>query len=234
MYELGLCVKINEGCTSGLKCNKKTACSCEMSDGSGIIDLSSLDSGGSGPRFTIISSSDVFGHYELIERAYNPCTTFVPKESGQCPKKQMYLYSYNLVKDQGHVVTNSCSILGTPDDVKFVYNESDNHTTIQYKVGAITTDINLICNKTIDYNGDFSIKRVNETTYIGSIISPCACRNGCQQNIIYYVIFGIAILIVVILSFCAVGMVYKRCKGARGWEMIPFCGCKKKGYTEIN
>ncbi|KAK3716940.1 hypothetical protein QZH41_004113 [Actinostola sp. cb2023] len=61
-----LCVRLADT----KECKKLDACRCEMSDGSGIVDLNGINNKNGSPRFTKIP--DIIGQYTY---SFNPCTT---------------------------------------------------------------------------------------------------------------------------------------------------------------
>ena len=140
--------------SSQTECKAKDLCSCEMSDGTGAIDLHSLDDP-SNPLRDEASSGNIF--------LYNPCS---PITNPDC-------MGNSLCEDVG---TNRYP-LGLADSAKFVQNNSQ--ISIQYTApNAFTTTVNLICDEN-QRNKPFFRNLGDGYTY--NLYSVCACPNGCYS-----------------------------------------------------
>ena len=144
-------------CTSAeTECVAKDLCSCEMSDGSGTINLHSLDNptnpmnDGPNPEQTFF---------------YNPCSSIIDP----------FCDAHSVCKKQGDTITG----LGRTDTAKFTMN--NNMLSIQY-LGNFTTEIststvNLICDESQREEPFF---RVNDDKETFDLYSVCACPDGCS------------------------------------------------------
>ena len=133
-------------------CKAKDSCSCEMSDGSGIIYLHSLDNP-SRPLKDQLSPSNTF--------LYNPCS---PMTDPQC-------YDSSLCEKQG----DSLLPLGNASSANFVFN--NNQLGIQYfGVNNTLSTVNLHCDPN---QRDEPFFRSVGDGHTFSLYSACACPNGC-------------------------------------------------------
>ena len=135
------------------ECIAKDLCTCEMSDGSGIINLHSLDNPTSPMR-------DRPG--PLLSLLYNPCS---PITAPDCEGS-------SVCGELG----DSLIYLGSADSARFVHNNGQ--LSLQYTIaeGFITSTVNLMC----DYGQrDMPFFRAdcNSNTY--NVYSVCACPGGC-------------------------------------------------------
>jgi len=141
-------------CTSSqTECKAKDLCSCEMSDGTGTINLHSLDDPSS-PLIDEVSPTNFF--------LYNPCSMMT---NPQC-------YS-SLCEKQG----DSLLPRGFAATAKFVSN--NDQLGIEY-IGLNNTvsTVKLYC----DHNQrDKPFFRANGDGHSYNLYSVCACPNGCSQ-----------------------------------------------------
>ncbi|XP_065887824.1 uncharacterized protein [Dysidea avara] len=135
------------------ECKAKDLCSCEMSDGTGTINLHSLGNT-TNPLRDEASPTNTF--------LYNPCS---PITKPDCKGS-------SLCEEQG----DSLVSLGMANSAKFVQN--NNQLSIQYTGpnNMTTSTVNLICDEN-QRNKPF-FRAVGEgNTY--NLYSVCACPNGC-------------------------------------------------------
>lgn len=141
-------------CPSQAECITKDSCTCEMSDGSGTINLHSLDNPTDPMRD---------GPTPLISFLYNPCSPItVPDCEGN-----------SMCEERG----DSLVYLGSADSAKFVDNNGQ--LSIQYIApnGNITSTVQLMC----DYiQRDKPFFRVGCRPHTYSLYSVCACTGGCE------------------------------------------------------
>ncbi|XP_065887649.1 uncharacterized protein [Dysidea avara] len=133
-------------------CKAKDLCSCEMSDGTGTINLHSLDNP-TNPLRDQASPTNAF--------LYNPCS---PMTNPQC-------YNSSLCEEKG----DSLVPLGLAGSAKFVYN--NNQLGLQYfGVNNTLSSVNLVC----DHNRrDEPFFRAAGDGLTYNLYSVCACPNGC-------------------------------------------------------
>ena len=148
------CVCPGKCASSQTECKAKDLCSCEMSDGTGTINLHSLDNG-TYPLSDEVSPMNVF--------LYNPCS---PITNPDCKGN-------SLCED----VRTIRLPLGESDSAKFVQNNSQ--ISIQYTVpNAFTSTVNLICDENQRSKPFF---RTVGDGYTYNLYSVCACPNGCYS-----------------------------------------------------
>ena len=141
--------------SSKVECIAKDSCTCEMSDGSGIINLHSLDYP-AGPMRD--------GQTPLLSFLYNPCS---PITAPDCEGN-------SVCEERG----DSLIYLGSADTARFVYNNSQ--LSLQYTAteGNVTSTVNLMC----DYGQrDMPFFRVDCSPNTYSVYSVCACPGGCDS-----------------------------------------------------
>jgi len=139
-------------CTSSLReCKAKDLCSCEMSDGSGTINLHSLDNPNNPLQYKK-SPTDTF--------LYNPCS---PMTNPQC--------SNNSLCEEKR---DSLIPLGRASYTRFVFN--NNQLSIQYLGSNFFSTVNLICDRN---QTDKPIFKQLGDEYTYNLYSVCACPNGC-------------------------------------------------------
>ena len=141
-------------CTSSQSgCQAKDLCSCEMSDGTGTINLHSLDNG-TNPLRDEASPTNTF--------LYNPCS---PITKPDCKGN-------SLCEEQGDSLVG----LGVANSAKFVQNNSQ--LSIQYTGpnNMTTSTVNLFCDENQRNKAFF--RAVGEGNAY-DLYSVCACPNGC-------------------------------------------------------
>jgi len=133
-------------------CKAEDLCSCEMSDGTGTIDLHSLNNPSRPLRDQTSPSSEFL---------YNPC---LPVIDPDC-------YNNSLCEKQG----GSLLPLGLASSAKFVFNK--NQLGIQYiRVNNTLSTVNLLC----DHNQrDEPFFRSVGDGQTFNLYSVCACPDGC-------------------------------------------------------
>ncbi|XP_065888345.1 uncharacterized protein [Dysidea avara] len=140
-------------CTKSLReCRAKDSCSCEMSDGTGTINLHSLDNPSS-PLRDEVSPTNTF--------LYNPCSAMT---NPSCKNN-------SLCEEQGESIIP----LGRAYYSRFVFN--NNQLAVQYiQFNDSFSTVNLIC----DHNQtDKPVFRAVGDGYTYNLYSVCACPNGC-------------------------------------------------------
>ncbi|XP_065887819.1 uncharacterized protein [Dysidea avara] len=143
-------------CTSsGTVCKAKDLCSCEMSDGTGTINLHSIDNP-TNPLRDEASPTNTF--------LYNPCSPIMKPD---CKGN-------SLCEEQG----DSPVPLGLADSASFVYNH--NQLGIQYVgINDTVSTVNLLCNENQTDKPFF--RAVNDAN-VFNLYSVCACPNGCSTQ----------------------------------------------------
>ena len=139
------------------ECIMKDACSCEMSDGSGIIDLHSLDSPAV-PMQDSLSPSQTF--------LYNPCSLIT---SVDCGNNTVCMKS-----------SDSSVGLGLANTSKFI-TEDDGIVSIKYSnpITGKSAKIQLNCDRGTRQKPLFRLAGINDDEYSMSVFSVCACPGGC-------------------------------------------------------
>ena len=142
------------GCKrSKIECVGQDLCTCEMSDGTGTINLHSLDNPLNPMKDESNPAQTIF---------YNPCSSVATPDCG----------NHSVCEIQGGSIMG----LGYASTAKFVYNR---RLGIEYlgNEGSLSSTVNLIC----DYSQrDEPRFRVDKTTNTYSVRSVCACPDGCD------------------------------------------------------
>ena len=136
-----------------VECIAKDLCTCEMSDGSGTINLHSLDNPTSPMRD---------GPTPLASILYNPCSPItVPDCKGN-----------SVCAEIGDLLLP----LGSADSARFVHDNDQLSLHYTAAEGIITSTVNLMC----DYGQrDAPFFRVDCNPNIYNVYSVCACPGGC-------------------------------------------------------
>ena len=135
------------------ECVGQDLCTCEMSDGSGMINLHSLDNPLNPMKDEPNPKQTIF---------YNPCS---PVADPQCS-------DHSVCEMQGDSIVG----LGHANTAKFVYNRRSG-LGIKY-LGNISSTVNLICDHSLR---DVSLFRPDKTANTYNIYSVCACPDGCDS-----------------------------------------------------
>lgn len=146
-------------CTSVQKeCVMKDLCSCEMSDGSGIIDLHSLDSPAV-PMKDTLSPSQTF--------LYNPCSSITSVSCGNNTVCMKY-------GDSNYIG------LGLANSSKFIIDDGG-IVSVQYNnpVTGKSANVRLNCDRSSRQQALFRLSGINKDDYSMSVYSVCACPDGC-------------------------------------------------------
>ena len=141
------------GCKrSKVECVGRDLCTCEMSDGTGTINLQSLNSPLNPMKDELNPTQTIF---------YNPCS---PVATPDCGK-------HSVCEMRGDSIVG----LGYASTAKFVYNR---RLSIEYLDNeGSSSAVNLIC----DYSQrDEPRFRVDKATNTYSVRSVCACPDGCD------------------------------------------------------
>jgi len=138
---------------SKVECVSQDLCTCEMSDGTGTINLHALDSSSTPMKDELDPMQTIF---------YNPCS----------PVKNPNCGNHSVCKLQGDSVVG----LGIADTARFMDNKG---LSIEYlgNVGSPSSTVNLIC----DYSQrDRPFFRADKSTDTYNVYSVCACPDGCD------------------------------------------------------
>ena len=132
-----------------VECIAKDLCTCEMSDGSGTINLHSLDN----PTSPMRDSPE-----PLISFLYNPCSPICD--------------GHSVCEERGDLVL----YLGLSDSARFIHN--NDQLSLQYTAAQdnITSTVNLMCDYG---QRDAPFFRVDCNPNIYNVYSVCACPGGC-------------------------------------------------------
>lgn len=151
------CACPGECASTQKQCVMKDSCSCEMTDGSGTIDLHSLDSPAV-PMHNSISPSQTF--------LYNPCSSIT---SVDCGNNTVCMKS-----------SDSNVGLGLTNTSEFVIDGSG-IVSIRYSNPATgkSANIQLNCDRSTRQKPLFRFAGVNDDDYSMSVYSVCACPDGC-------------------------------------------------------
>ena len=138
---------------STIECAGQDLCTCEMSDGSGTINLHSLNNPLNPMKDQPNPKQTIF---------YNPCSPVADPQCGD----------YSVCEKQGDSIVG----LGHTNTARFVYNGK---LSIEYlgNIASPSSTVNLIC----DHNQrDWPLFRVDKTTNTYNVYSVCACPGGCD------------------------------------------------------
>ena len=142
------------GCKrSKIECVGQDLCTCEMSDGTGTINLHSLDNPLNPMKDKPNPTQTIF---------YNPCSPVATPDCG----------NHSVCEMRGGSIVG----LGYTNTARFVNNQ---RLGIEYfgNIGSPSSTVNLIC----DYGQrDEPLFRVDETTNTYDVYSVCACPDGCD------------------------------------------------------
>ncbi|XP_074655141.1 uncharacterized protein LOC141908823 [Tubulanus polymorphus] len=192
-------------------CEKKGNCICQMADGSGTIDLTSLAelAPGQDAVFSNVTGTD------LNLYSFKPCVGFTERYSKHvCENVAVCEYDRKNSKYLN---------LGSPDSVVFKAIATNNSTvTMVYTVGSgssqITTNIKLQCS---DTNKLSVIGAANKNLREMVLSSKCACLDGCLNRL------SVGSVLLITLTFLTatyllVGCLYnKTVYNSSGCELIP-------------
>ena len=144
-------------CTSVKKeCIMKDSCSCEMSDGTGVINLHSIDNPDT-PMEDSISSSETYW--------YNPCS---PVTSPDCDGNSVCGKYDN--SNTGLGFSNSAKFIADGDSVAIQYSNTE--------TGKVST-VHLNCDRGARYKPYFRFEGSEKDEYFMSLDSVCACPGEC-------------------------------------------------------
>jgi len=144
-----------------------SSCICDMVDGSGSINLSSLSNPSEiGPRWT--DDKDDFNYF------YNPCNAFTSNQTFfedlavlQQNKYSIY-YEYDLGVQSYSVFTNN-----SQGQIQLHYHSAD---------AVRQTTVRLVCDETAS-NHTFTFDgEPLQTQYEFTLMGPCACPGRCDEN----------------------------------------------------
>ncbi|XP_064649199.1 cation-dependent mannose-6-phosphate receptor-like isoform X2 [Lineus longissimus] len=189
---------------TAIKCVYRSPCSCQMADGSGMINLNSLAAvKGAPPTFLNITGND--GNLY----SFNPCIAFTVYSS-DC--KNVALCTF----EKKH---NKYTGLGTEESASFVYDDHRKRTLLKFSSEDIVTHVSLQCHQE---RTELKVEgQVNETFYYMTLLSPCACLDGCIERLS----LGSIILITgafLLFTYLLVGVLYNRAVyNSVGRELLP-------------
>ena len=141
--------------TSKIECVGQDLCTCEMSDGTGTINLHSLDNPLNPIKDEPNPTQTIF---------YNPCSPVANPNCG----------NHSVCEMRGGSIVG----LGYANTARFVKNQG---LGLEYlgNIGSPSSTVNLIC----DYSQrDEPLFRVNEITNTYNVYSMCACPDGCADT----------------------------------------------------
>ena len=136
-----------------IECVGQDLCTCEMSDGSGTINLHSLNNPMNPMKDEPNPKQTIF---------YNPCSPVADPQCGD----------YSVCEKQGDLIVG----LGHANTARFVYNGK---LSIEYlgNIASPSSTVNLICDHS---QREEPLFRVDKTTNTYNVYSVCACPNGCD------------------------------------------------------
>ena len=138
---------------STIECVGQDLCTCEMSDGSGMINLHSLDNPLNPMKDKKTPQETVF---------YNPCSPVADPQCGD----------HSVCEMRGDSIVG----LGHADTAKFVHNRRSG-LGIEYLGNNISSTVNLICHHS---QRDGPLFRTDKATNTYNVYSVCACPDGCD------------------------------------------------------
>ncbi|XP_065052622.1 cation-dependent mannose-6-phosphate receptor-like [Rhopilema esculentum] len=193
----------------GLECRPKGKCSCEMSDGSGTIDLTPL-SNTNPPRFKGVKEST----NPDFSFDYDPCKTF---NNGQCNNVfvcQMYkdnVNQYNAGKIFGTKISGN-------NEVQFIYND--------LPIAVRKTVVTLKCDDKVKEDKLSDFAELTKDSYTATLTSRYACpvknsssskRHGISTGTVLCILLLVAVVI-----YLALGIVInKYARKKEGKELVP-------------
>ncbi|XP_013380064.1 uncharacterized protein LOC106151379 [Lingula anatina] len=187
-------------------CVKVNDCSCQMDDGSGLVDIATLGRTDGKPAFSGLDPNSV-------KYSYNPCYPFT---DGACE---------NVAACQN--LQNQNIPIGKQDGSLWNVDPASNELIVTYTQNTTgqeqVTIVTLVCNKTITDTADYiAIGTVTgNAPYFLSISHKCACPGLCTPGLS-------AGTVIIIVFFCVLavyligGVLYtKFVKKSTGMELIP-------------
>ena len=138
---------------SKIECVGQDLCTCEMSDGSGTINLHSLNNPLNPMKDQPNPKQTIF---------YNPCS---PVADPQCS-------DHSVCEMQGDSIVG----LGIANTARFTYNGK---VSIEYlgNIGSPSSTVNLLCDHS---QRDGPLFRTDKTANTYNVYSVCACPDGCD------------------------------------------------------
>ena len=138
--------------TPTIECVGQDLCTCEMSDGSGTINLHSLNNPTNPMKDQLSPKQTIF---------YNPCSPVADPQCGD----------HSVCEMRGDSIVG----LGHADTAKFVHNKRSG-LGIEYLGNNIST-VNLICDQS---QREGPLFRADKTANTYNVHSVCACPDGCD------------------------------------------------------
>ena len=139
---------------SKVECVGQDLCTCEMSDGSGTINLHSLDNPLNPMKDEPNPKQTIF---------YNPCSPVASPDCGDHSVCEIH--------------NDSIVGLGYANTARFVDNGNLHGITYLADVGRPSSTVNLICDHS---QRDEPLFRIGETANTYNVYSVCACPDGCD------------------------------------------------------
>ncbi|XP_039263438.2 uncharacterized protein LOC120339391 [Styela clava] len=152
---------------SDTTCNFVDSCTCDMSDGSGQINLHALAL--SGPA--LYDSQYTLLAYDGWYYKYNPCNGF-----SMHSYTDLALYQTDVYESYGYD-------LGVQSSAKFIYSDTDG-LSIHYKSGenVRSSKVLLICEPGINAHKFEYVGELIILEYEFILTTPCACPGMCDNN----------------------------------------------------
>ncbi|XP_066302917.1 uncharacterized protein [Branchiostoma lanceolatum] len=204
-------------------CTKDSACSCTMSDGSGIVSLQFVENGN--PTYKDQVATIAKDEYLY---SWNPCTPFTEGPAGD-PDSCTNMAACQISNDQQNFFG-----LGTHDSAQFA-TDTDPDTggtvvTVVYQTSGSGRASEVLLKCTTGATVFTVLGELQQGQYIFQLESPCCCPGaaaGCADmgaGISGGTIFLIALISVIVVYFVGGMIVMKFVKGAQGLEIIPNSG----------
>lgn len=164
-----VCLALVSG-TRALTCTQKDMCSCQMDDGSGDVDVSSLGKNDGTAMFQDMTSAD--GQLYSLNMCY-PFNEMTCANAAACQILADGTGSYQIGD-----ATNVGFEVDSLNQVHIKYTNIDGNGLTR------TTDVTLVCNPTADppmvsADGETAPGSV---TYLFTVNSKCACAGGCGSG----------------------------------------------------
>eukprot|EP00794_Sanderia_malayensis_P003558 gene3558-4062_t len=193
-------------------CHPKGTCGCEMSDGSGYIDLTPLN--GNVPRFSGIPDANIAHKYTY---SYNPCKSFTLgdcKDVFVCQVIPLTLLTEYF--DAGSFLSTQYN--PSTKQVTFVYSSSPSSTQKR------TSYIELDCDKNTETPQLEKFTEKKPRNYYSTLKSKYACfiktSTKKKKKLSTGTILCILLLVVLVL-YLSFGIVFNKNRQRQGWELMP-------------
>ncbi|XP_078703454.1 uncharacterized protein LOC144928648 [Branchiostoma floridae x Branchiostoma belcheri] len=212
---------VGQGVAQNATCDRATACSCTMSDGSGTINLQYVETGK--PTY-----KDQVAQVQKDDYLYswNPCTPFTEGPSGD-QDSCTDMAACQISKDQSNFFG-----LGTHDSAQFAADTDPDSgglvVSVVYQAASSGRASEVLLKCTTGATVFTVLGELQQGQYIFQLESPCCCPgavSGCAGGGISGGSIVLIIAASVIVVYFVGGMiVMKFVKGAQGLEIIPNSG----------